>query len=262
MEFFLAILNGRSLLVSLTQRELKSRYAGSFLGLLWALIHPLAMIAIFWFVFSIGFKTQPLQEVPFVVWLTTGLAPWFLFAEIMNTSAGAVVDNGQLLKKTVFPPQILPLVKVSAALFSHTFFLMLVIALLLVCQIPLSLYSFQSIYYSLALVVLSMGLAWLVSALNVFVRDVSQVVSLVVQVWFWVTPVFWDISIMPSEVQWYLRLNPMYYVVEGYRESFLQSEGFWRNGSISLYYWTCAIASFGLGAYVFRRLKPQFCDVL
>jgi len=110
--------------------------------------------------------------------------------------------------------------------------------------------------------VLGLGLGWAVSALNVFLRDVGHIVGVVIQIGFWATPIFWDIGIMPPAVQMVLKLNPMFYIVQGYRESFIYFIPFWYHPYQTLYFWTMAAVIFVGGAMIFRRLKPQFADVL
>ena len=110
--------------------------------------------------------------------------------------------------------------------------------------------------------VLALGLGWAVSALNPFMRDVGQIVSVVLQIGFWATPIFWDINMMPSKLQIVLKLNPMFYIVQGYRESFIYFLPFWKHPFQTLYFWIVAVAIFVIGALIFKKLKPQFVDVL
>jgi lipopolysaccharide transport system permease protein/teichoic acid transport system permease protein len=109
---------------------------------------------------------------------------------------------------------------------------------------------------------LALGISWLVSSLNVFVRDVGQIVGVVLQVGFWATAIFWDMNMMSPEVQMWLKLNPVYYVVQGYRESFINFVPFWHHGLYTLYFWSVTASALLGGAFVFRKLKPQFADVL
>jgi len=260
--FIRLILTQKDVIVSLARREVAAQYVGSFLGFIWTFINPLIMIFVFWVVFSVGFRVRPTNNVPFVVWLTAGMAAWFLFADIVTRSADAVVSNSHLIKKTVFPSQILPVVRVVASLVTHLVFLFVLVGLIIFQSMPLSLYYFQFLYYLLCLCVLGLGLGWAVSALNVFLRDVGQIVGVVVQIGFWATPIFWDIQIMPPAVQMVLKLNPMFYVVQGYRESFIYFLPFWYHPYQTLYFWTVTVVIFVGGALIFRRLKPQFADVL
>ena len=127
---------------------------------------------------------------------------------------------------------------------------------------PVSLYYFQAVYYLVCLLVLVSGIGWLASSLNVYARDVGQLVPVVIQVGFWGSAIFWDMSIMPENVQFWLKLNPVYYIIQGYRDSFIYFVPFWHHGWYTLYYWTVAILMLLTGGWVFRRLKPQFADVL
>ncbi len=248
--------------LSMARREIASQYAGSFLGGAWTFIHPLVLIAVFWFVFSVGFKAKPMNDVPFVVWLTAGMMPWFFFADLLTTSAGVIVAHTNLIKKTLFPAQIFPLIRLVVGLVTHCVFLVLLLILLLFQHIPFTLYFFQFFYYSICLCIFALGLSWAVSALNVFIRDVAHIVGVIVQVGFWVTPIFWDLHIMPPNIQMLLKLNPMYYIIQGYRDSFIYGVGFWQHPYQTLYFWIVCSFSFCIGVYVFQYLRPQFADVL
>jgi len=260
--FITLLFRQKQLMVTLAVREVKMQYAGSFLGIAWTFIHPLVLIFVFWFVFSVGFKAKPMNDVPFAAWLTAGMMPWFLFSDIMMNSVGAVVGNTNLIKKTLFPSQILPVVKILSSLVTHMVFLLLLLGLLAVQHISYTVYYFQFFYYSLCLCILGLGMSLIVSALNVFIRDVAHLVGVIIQVGFWVTPIFWDIKIMPSKIQPILKLNPMYYIVQGYRDSFIYQVGIWQHPLQTLYFWSVCCSTLLLGVYVFQRLKPQFADVL
>ena len=262
LAFLRLLYNRRTLITAMAARELRVQYAGSSLGLLWTLIHPVVMITVFWFVFSVGFKAKPLNDVPFVVWLTAGLAPWYIFSDIISGSTGIIVAHAHLVKKTLFSSQLLPLVKMLSSLATHGIFMAVLLVLLIFQRMPISLYYLQALYYLFCLLTLSLGIAWGLAALNVFIRDVAQLVAVALQIAFWVTPIFWDISIMTPKVQRLLKLNPAYYIVQGYRESFITFQPFWSHPLHTAYYWLIALSTLVGGAYIFRKLKPQFPDVL
>jgi len=252
----------RHLIESMAKREVVTQYVGSFLGFIWTFINPLVLIIVLWVVFSVGFRVKPLNDVPFVVWLTAGMAAWFVFADIVNGSTGIIVSNAHLIKKTLFYSQILPVVKIVSCLITHFIFLVVLLGLIFINGLPVSFYFFQFFYYLFCLIILGLGIAWTVSALNVFIRDVGQIVGVVIQIGFWATPIFWDISIMPSQWQLFFKLNPMFYVVQGYRESFIYLVPFWKHPYQTIYFWMVAATLFVLGALIFQKLKPQFADVL
>ena len=262
VNFIRLVLSQHHLILSMARREVASQYIGSLLGFFWTFINPAVMVLVFWFVFSVGFKTQPMNNVPFVVWVTAGLAAWFFFAETISGSAGVVVAYSHLVKKTVFKPQILPVVKIISCLVTHAVFLIVLLGLIAFQDMPFSVYFFQAVYYLFCLCVLSLGLSWAFSALNVFIRDVAKVVAVLIQVGFWATPIFWDINIMSPRIQQALKLNPVYYVIQGYRESFIYFKPFWEHPLLSLYFWGVTLITLVVGALIFQRLKPQFADVL
>ena len=260
--FIRLIFQQKNLIVRMARREVATKHVGSLLGFLWTFINPIVIVFVFWLIFSIGFRVQPLKDVPFVVWFAAGLAVWFVFSDAVNGSVFAVVTNANLIKKTMFPSQILPIIKLVSCVITHSVFLLVLLVLIIFLRMPFNIFYLQFAYYLLCALVLSLGLGWAVAALNVFVRDVGQVVALALQIGFWVTPVFWDINIMPPKLQVVFKLNPMFYVVQGYRDSFIYFVPFWEHPYQTLYFWGVAIAMFGIGALIFKKLKPQFADVL
>ena len=252
----------RQLILAMAKREIVSKYVGSFLGFAWTFIQPAVMLSVFWFIFSVGFRAKPMSDVPFVVWLAAGMAPWFAFAAIITSSATAIVQYAHLIKKTVFPVMILPVVKIVSNMVSHGAFVILLIVLLLFNGMSFSFYFFQAFYYFFCLCILTLGLGYAVSSLNVFARDVGQVVGVLVQVGFWGSAIFWDMNIMPEKVQKILKLNPVYYIIQGYRDSFITFTPFWDRMGYTLYFWGVTILLLVVGTVIFKKLQPQFADVL
>lgn len=252
----------KQLLIAMAKREVQSQYVGSFLGFMWTIIQPAVMVTVFWFVFSVGFKSKPVGDVPFVVWLAAGMAPWFAFSAIVSSSANAVIQYGHLIKKTVFPSQVLPIVKLLSSMVGHAAFMLILIVLILANHIPIGLFWLQVIYYFGSLCLFSLGIGLIVAALNVFVRDITQIVGVVLQVGFWVTPIFWDIHMMPQKVQTILKFNPVYYFIQGYRDTFVKFTPFWQHELYGLYFWIITISLLMIGSYIFNKLRPQFADVL
>jgi ABC-type polysaccharide/polyol phosphate export permease len=246
----------------MARRDIATEYVGSILGFVWTFLSPLLMILVFWFVFSIGFRAKPKNDVPFVVWLTAGMCSWFVFADIINSSVRIIVSNSHLIKKTLFPSQILPVVKIVSGSIKHSVFLVVLIVFIIIHRMPFSLYYLQFVYYLFCMAIFALGFSWAVSALNVFIRDVGQIISVIMMLGFWGTPIVWDVNIMPDSIQKWLKLNPMYYIVQGYRESFIYFCPFWHHPYQTLYFWAVAVLFFLSGAMIFRKLKPQFADVL
>ncbi len=260
--FTLALYRQRLLIIEMTKRDISVRYVGSFLGFFWTFINPIFTIFIFWFVFSVGFKTASTGNVPFVIFFTAGMAIWNTFTEASNLSTGVIVNNSHLVKKVVFHLSILPVVKLASSFVTHSIFLLMTVLLILLHGMPFSVCWFQALYYFGAMSVFTLGLSWIFSSVNVFARDTGQIVGIILQFGFWGTPIFWDIGIMPEKIQFFIKLNPMYYIVQGYRDSFLYFVPFWKHPWMTLYFWIIAIFTFVAGAVIFRRLRPHFADVL
>ncbi|MDH4316857.1 MAG: ABC transporter permease [Desulfobulbaceae bacterium] len=260
--FLRLIYQHKHLILSMAKREVARRYVGSFLGIVWTLIHPMMMIFVFWFVFSRGFRVQPVGDVPFVVWLTAGMAPWFLFADIINGSSMIIIEHANLIKKTLFPVQILPFIKLVSCSITHSIFLFLLLFLISSQHMSFSYYFIQFSYYFLALLIFSLGISWAISSLNVFVRDVGQMTAVIIQLGFWATPIFWNIDTMPPKIQLILKINPIFYIINGYRESFIYFIPFWDHPKHTAYFWTVTLFTFLGGAFIFKKLKPQFADAL
>lgn len=261
--FLINLLERRSLIFEMAKREIAAQHVGSLLGFFWTFINPLVWIFILWVVFSIGFKIHPKGDnIPFVVWLVAGMSIWTTFSEIVSGSTGIIVNNSFLVKKMVFPLSILPVVKLVASFVTHSVFLLMLIVMILLYRMPISLYWLQAIYYFIAMGILALGISWITSSINIFMRDINQIVNVIIQIGFWATPIFWDFNIMPPKVQFMLKLNPMFYIVQGYRDSFIYFVPFWDHWFQTICFWVIALLIFVLGAVIFRSLKPHFADVL
>ena len=254
----------RKLVLSLAKNDFKTKYAGSYLGIVWAFIQPIVTILVYCFVFSVGLKAGTVSDYPFVLYLVSGIVPWFFFQDALNGGTNALIEYNYLVKKVVFKISILPIVKIISALFVHVFFVAFALILCACYGYTPSLYTLQIIYYSVCTFLFVLGLVYATSAIVIFFRDLTQIISIFLQVGVWLTPIMWDINMLSSH-PWLIKLfklNPMYYVVTGYRDSMLGHIGIWNHASWTIYFWVVTILLFGLGSVIFKRLKPHFADVL
>lgn len=260
--FFRDLVQNRRLLSDLVKNDFKSRYLQNYLGILWAFVQPVATIVIFWFVFQVGFKAAPVQDTPFIIWLIAGMIPWFFLAEAWQSATTSVLDNSFLVKKIVFRVSLLPIVKITSALMIHGFFLLLMLGIFMFYGYEPNLYWLQVIYYLFASLILLLGMAWITSSVVIFFRDLGQIVSMLVQFFFWLTPVFWMISMVPEQYRFWFELNPAYYITQGYRDALIDQVWFWEKPEQALMFWSITLVTFVLGALIFRKLRPHFADVL
>ncbi len=263
LKFIAELIERRDLVFELTRRDFKTKYLGSYLGILWAFVHPTIYIVILWFVFQIGFKSKPVENLPFILWMVTGIIPWFFFSECLGNATNAVIENSFLVKKVVFSIGLLPIVKIMSSLVIHLFFVAVIFLMFLLYGYSPNIYNLQVFYYLFATLILLLGLSWLSSSLIVFLRDVGQIVSMLLQFLFWMTPIFWSVNILPAKLQLLIKLNPVYYLIEGYRNAFIYKAWFWESDYLwSIYFWAVTLVIFVVGAVVFRNLRPHFADVL
>jgi len=259
---FRLLLAHRRLIWQLALHELRARYAATLVGSLWAIVNPLVVILVFWFVSAYGLKITFASGPPFHLVLFCGLVPWMTFGEAVSGGTSAVLNHAYLVKKIAFPLEILPVVGVVSAVIVHGFLLAVLLSILLLSGVTITIHALQVAYFLFALVAFTIGLVWASSALNVFNRDVGQALGAVITIWFWMTPVVWPAQNLPPRLLHVIELNPVFYVVEGYRNALLYGRPLSAQWPLDLYFWAVTAVLLVLGSGVFRRLKPHFADVL
>jgi lipopolysaccharide transport system permease protein/teichoic acid transport system permease protein len=261
-QFFRSILQNKKILLQLTKNDFKQKYVGNLLGALWAFIQPTITILIFWFVFQVGFKSKPVGDFPFILWLISGMIPWFFFAEALSNGTNSVIANSFLVKKIVFRISLLPIIPLLSALVIHLFFIFFMFGMFLYYGITPTIYWIQIFYYLFAMSILLLGLSWITASVIVFFKDMGQIVAMVIQFGFWLTPIFWSIDIIPQQYHWIIELNPLVYIIEGYRDSLIHHQWFWEKPTEGIYFWVISMIIFLFGAWLFQKLRPHFADVL
>lgn len=257
------LIENRKLIWTLSKNDFRTRFAGSYLGIVWAFVQPVVTVLVYWFVFQVGLKAGRTNEYPFVLWLVAGLVPWFFFSEALNGGTNALIEYSYLVKKVVFKISILPIVKVMSAVFVNAFFIGFTIILCSCYGYTPNLYTIQIIYYLFCNFLLVLGLSYFTAAIVVFFRDLTQIINIVLQVGVWLTPIMWDAEQMLSpKLLKIFKLNPVYYIVDGFRDSLLAGVGFWEKPMWTVYFWLFVIIVFSIGVSVFRRLRVHFADVL
>ncbi len=255
----------RHLIRQFAVRDIIGRYKGSWLGMVWSIINPLVMLAIYTFVFSVVFKARWGQDgseshSDFAINLFAGLVVFNLFSECVNRSPTLVIANPNYVKKVVFPLQALPVAATVSALFFAGINTLLVLVANLVLNRTVCV---TALCFPLALVpllLISTGLAWFLASLGVYLRDVVQVVGIVTQVLFYITPIFYPISAVPEGFRAVMRLNPLTQLTEAARQTLLW--GTWPD-----WWWLAGVTVFAavvaqLGYAWFMKTKRGFADVI
>ncbi|MBE7386043.1 MAG: ABC transporter permease [Leptolyngbya sp. SIO1E4] len=256
------------LLKTLVQRDMEARYKGSIIGNLWPLLNQLAQLLIYTYVFAIVLRVKlSLRGMPadnsfvFGLWLFAGLLPWIAFSSGLTQAAGAVVTQSNLVKKVVFPLTLLPLVPVCTSFLESTFGLMALITFVAFVNHVLHLTLLLLPLVWLPQLLLTAGLGFLAAGLTVFIRDIPQTLGVILNLWFYATPLIYPAEMIPQPLQqWVFWLNPLAAVGEMYRDVVLIGE---------VTHWGEWGAATGISAIVFiggfwcyRQLRPAFADVL
>ena len=261
------IILNRKLIFELAKNDFKNRFAGSYLGAVWAFVQPVVTVLMYYIVFDKIFQSRSEAvagdlPIPYVLFLTAGLVPWFYFNEGIMNGMISLMQYNYLVKKVVFNIDVLPIIKVVSAGFIHLFFMIVMLVVGMIYSYFPGLMTIQLLYYCLCLFALILALSYLNAAIVVFFRDLQQIVGIALQLGMWATPVLWNIGKLPDIWQKILRINPMCYIIEGYRNSVCCRGWFWEHPWYTLYFWCFTIIVTFVGRKVFMKLKIHFADVL
>lgn len=261
--FLRNLFSGRTLLIQLVKRDFAKRFVGSAVGWVWGLIHPLVQLAVWTFVFQVCLKQQPPPSEGtdnYTVFLFAGYLPWMLFQETVLRSATTLVENSNLITKTVFPSEILPVSVFLSSVINHLLSLVLAMLAVLLWVGSIGPMALLIPVYMFLLGLFAVGVSWIVASLQVYLRDTAQVLMVVMTLWFWLTPIFITEDLIPPNLRFLVRFNPLAYLVRAYRDSLISS----RPPEISdlLILTAYAVVAFVAGGLFFRHLKRGFADVL
>lgn len=265
------IYSSKKLIFQLAKSDFKTQFSGSYLGIVWAFIQPIVTVLVYWFVFEKGMhaggiNTKEGITVPFVLWLVAGIVPWFFFQDALVGGTNSLIQYNYLVKKVVFKITILPVVKNLSSVFVHGFFVLFMVVLFLCYGRFPGVYIIQLLYYSACTFALTLGLSYFTAAIVVFFRDMSQIISICLQVMMWMTPIMWNFDALAGNlsrpIQMIFKLNPVYYIVNGYRDTMINQLGFWNHPKLTCYFWGVTLGMLAFGMRVFKKLKTHFADVL
>lgn len=242
--------------------DFKRRYAGSYFGIIWAFVQPIVTLVIYWAVFQFGFRSPPVKNFPFLLWFIPGLVPWFFFSDIIMGSMTCLLEYSYLVKKVVFKIEILPIMKALVSAFINVFFIALMIIVYSAYGYTPDLYFIQLIYYTICIMLLAIPIAFFSCVVVVFFRDLGQIINIVLQFGMWLTPIVWPADMVPSKYQWILKINPIFYFIQGYRDSLMDKVWFWQHSGQTIYFFIVTGILFLISMKIFQRLKPHLDDAL
>jgi lipopolysaccharide transport system permease protein len=261
--FLQNLVERRGLLFQLVRRDFEQRFVGSAIGWIWGLIHPLVLLVSWTFVFQVLMGQKAPADAgttSYPLFLFAGMLPWLLFSETMQRSASSILDHANLITKTVFPSEIIPVSVFLSSLVNHLLALALVVTAIGVYLNQISIFLLILPLYILVIGLLAVGLGWIAACLHVFLRDTAQVLTVILTLWFWVTPIFITDGAFPHWARFLVVANPLCYVVRAYRAVLLTS-------ALPSPRDFAIVAAYGAGAFLlgglfFRHMKRGFADVL
>jgi len=253
----------RALVAQLVRRDFRTRYVGSSAGWIWGMVHPLVQLLIWIMVFKYWLKTTlPVGEVTsnYTLFIFCGFLPWWLFQETVTRSVSSLVEQSNLITRTVFPSEVVPVSILLSSMIHH-----LIVVVLAIVTVGLWLKTVSPMIvllpvYMVFVGLFAVGVGWIVSSLHVYLRDTAQALGVVINLWFWVTPIMISDQGVTGPLQVMIRWNPMSWIVKAYRHRLLSSQWpDWRELAVIAAY---SLTVFVLGGLFFRHLKRGFADVL
>lgn len=250
----------------MARMALKKMYSGSALGVMWSLVRPVLFIFVYWFGIEIGIRGgKPVGgHIPYIFWLMTGIIAWFFISDILNGGVGAIRRDNHLVTKTVFPVETIPVYYTTAQFITHLMLLAIVIVVLAVFGYLPNIYYLQIIYYTGFMYIFCCILCTFLSTLSVISRDFEQLVKSTSMIFFWLSPIIWGADKVNDTglLMTIMKLNPFYYFVQGYRDTFLFQKWFFERPNYTIYMLVFTIVFALLTSYLYNKLHSEFADVL
>ncbi|MFN3480091.1 MAG: ABC transporter permease [Thermodesulfovibrionales bacterium] len=263
IELLINSYRGRHILKNMLIKDIKARYVGSVLGPLWSVLTPLYYILLYTFVFSTILKVRFSEEggaSSFVIYFLAGLIPWLFFSESVSRGSYAFLENGHIIKKVRFPIEVCVLNTMLSSMVSFIIYLLLYLGYLLL----IGHFSINSLLYLplpfLIQVLLIIGVSLGVGSITVFFRDITQLVPLSLNAFFFLTPIVYPVSVIPENIRWAFYLNPFYWMINIYRSILIN--GILPDWRQFLYPLLVSVVLFYVGWVIFKRTNEAFKDIL
>jgi len=256
--------DNRAVTWELARRDLHKKYKGAALGVFWAAAHPITYVLIYWFAVVVGLRggRSGFGDFPFILWLIPGMFAWRVISDTLSAAGKSVRSNSRLVTRLVFPTITIPQFSVISLFLVHICLMAGVFVLFLVLGHSPTWYWLQLLYFMLASFLFCTIAATFLSALTVYSRDLVQFVRTITRALFWFSPIIWPMSNIEGVLSKLLKLNPIAYLVEGYRWCFIFGKWFWEAPGWTLYFWSFLFVFGMITAFVWGKMSRNFADVL
>ena len=252
--------------ISIARYELTADLRDTKLGLLWNFLNPMIQLFTFWIVFGIGIRGgKSVGNISFLPWMVVGMTVWFFISPCITQGVSCIYNKRNIITKMKFPVSILPATIVFKELFNHVCtFGLIAIILIVRGHIP-NVYWFGVFYYMLAATCFCIALNMITSVLNMFTRDVKKLVLASMRMLLYLTPILWtldNLQMQHPKLVYILKMNPLYYIVEGYRGCLFFQDTFWNHPTQTMYFWGLVVVMFAIGSMLMYRFKSRFIDMM
>lgn len=252
-----------SIIYRLSSYEDRATYQSYYLGLLWQVLNPAIQIGIYYIVFGLGLNgNTQINGTPFIVWMLVGIVQWFFISSSMLGTSNSIVKQIVMVSKMKFPVSILPTVNIVSNLMTYIPMMLITVLVLFLYGITPNIYWIQFLYYFLAMIIFLVSCGILFATLTILVRDFHILLQSVIRLMLYVSGAIWNIESrnLPDWMIGLLKLNPVYYLINGFRESLLYEKWFWENGNYTLLFWSITLLIFMLGSHLHLKFGAKFVD--
>lgn len=255
MKLFKDIKNYFEFLKSNVKKDIRGKYKGSFLGILWSFINPLLSVLVYAIVFPYIMR---MKVENYLIYLITGIIPWTFFTSSINTGIISILSNADIIKKVYFPRILLPISSVTSALVNFIISCVIILIFCIFSGVGVSIYLLWLPVVAIIQYIMLLGFTFILSAIEMYMRDIEHIISFILAMAFYVTPILYKPEIFPENLSWIIKINPMAYLVDAYRSIFLYQENpnFYGLGIVSIF----SIIIFIIGYNIFEKLQKGFAE--
>lgn len=238
-------------------------FKDTYLGLVWIILNPLTQIGAYWFVFGMGIRGgAKVDGHEFLLWMLAGIVPWFYISSGITSGGVSIYSKSGILTKMKFPTSIVPTYTTITQLLNNIPVIVLMLIIYAAYDYKATIYYVQIIYYLFAATIFIIAISLLTSALVMAMRDINKLIGTIIRFLFYFTPILWTIEKMPAKMQKILMINPIIYIIDGFRNSLLYNKWFWEDPNGTIYFWIFTLITLFIGSIVHMRLRNRFSDLV
>lgn len=252
----------------ISKYEEKATYQSHYLGLIWQFLNPAIQIGIYYLVFGLGVqKGRQMEGTPFIIWMLIGIIAWFFISSSLLGGSNSIYKQIGMVSKMKFPVSILPTVNMMSNLVSYWAMMGVLIVSMFLFKIPPTIYWLQYFYYFFCMIMFLLALGILNSTITILVRDYHIMLQSILRLLFYLSGAIWNFDMMFKGTKhvWFvnlLKLNPIYYIINGFRDSFLSKAWFWERGSQTAFFWLIVGIILIVGSHIHMKFRTRFVDFI